>query len=87
MDINEVFYIKENVQKSYQNSPNLPYNKAFISGVVTRRVGGQLPPPSDNFLRAVKSKGGAKIRNCQNEILYKVCEFRLVNKFNDNSDN
>ena len=43
------------------------------SGVVAG--GGQSPPPSprpsDNFLGELKSKGGAKIRNCQCEILYK----------------
>ena len=31
--------------------------------------------PSDNFL------GGAKIRNCQCEIPYKICKVQLVNKF------
>ena len=31
-------------------------------------------PPSDNFLGATKSKGGAKIRNCQCEISYKLCK-------------
>ena len=29
-------------------------------------------PPSDNFLGALKSKGGAKIRNCQCQISYKI---------------
>ena len=33
------------------------------------------------FLAALKSKGGAKIRNCQCEILYKICKVQLVNKF------
>ena len=37
--------------------------------------------PSDNFLGALKSKGGAKIRNCQCEISYKICKVQLVNKF------
>ena len=36
---------------------------------------------SDNFLGAPKSKGGAKIRNCPCEILYKICKVQLVNKF------
>ena len=49
--------------------------------------GGQSPPsPSDNFLGALKSKGGAKIRNCQCEILYKICKIQLVNKFKDRSN-
>ena len=30
------------------------------------------PPPVTIFLLALKSKGGAKIRNCQCEILYKM---------------
>ena len=38
-------------------------------------------PPSDNFLGALKSKGGAKIRNCQCEISLKICKVQLVNKF------
>ena len=46
---------------------------------------GQLPPPSDNFLGALKSKRCAKIRNCQCEILYKICKVQLVNKFKDSS--
>ena len=29
----------------------------------------------------LKSKGGAKIRNCQCEILYKICKVQPVNKF------
>ena len=29
--------------------------------------------PTDNFLVALKSKGGAKIRNCQCEISHKIC--------------
>ena len=44
--------------------------------------GGQgARPPSDNFLGALKSKGGAKIRNCRCEISYKICKVQLVNKF------
>ena len=43
-------------------------------------------PPNDNFLGALKFKGGAKIRNCQCEILYKICKIQLVNKFNDSSN-
>ena len=42
---------------------------------------GKHRPPSDNFLGALKSKGGAKIRNCQCEISYKICKVQLVNKF------
>ena len=38
-------------------------------------------PPSDNFSGTLKSKGGAKIRNCQCEISYKICKVQLVNKF------
>ena len=51
---------------------------AVISGVV---AGGGHRPPSDNFLGALKSKGGAKIRNCQCEISYRICKVQLVNKF------
>ena len=43
-------------------------------------------PPSDNFLGALKSKGGAKICNCQCEILYKICKVQLVNEFKDSSN-
>ena len=44
--------------------------------------GGQgARPPIDNFLWALESKGGAKIRNCQCEISYKICKVQLVNKF------
>ena len=50
-------------------------------------AGGQGSRPlSDNFLGALKSKGGAKIRNCQCEILYKICKVQLVNKFKDSSN-
>ena len=35
--------------------------------------GGQ-SPPNDNFFGALKFKGGAKIRNRQCEILYKICK-------------
>ena len=34
---------------------------------------GGTGPSSDNFLGALKSKGGAKIHNCQCEISYKIC--------------
>ena len=51
----------------------------MTSGVVARRGGHGLP--CDNFLGALKSKGGAKIRNCQCEISYKICKVQLVNKF------
>ena len=43
-------------------------------------------PPSDNFLGALKSKGGGKIRNCQCEMLYKICKVQLDNKFKDSSN-
>ena len=58
------------------------------SGVVAEegRGGQSPPPPSDNFLGALKSKGGSKIRNCQCEILYKICKVELVNKFKDSSN-
>ena len=51
-------------------------------------LGGQgaVIPPSDNFLGALKSKGGAKIRNYQCEILYKICRVQLINKFKDSSN-
>ena len=54
-----------------------------ISGVL---AGGQSPPPSDNFLGALTSKGGAKIHNYRCEILYKTCKVQLVNRFKDSSD-
>ena len=43
--------------------------------------GGTGRAPSDNFLGALQSKGGAKIRNCQGEISYKICKVQLVTKF------
>ena len=43
-------------------------------------------PHSDNFLGALKFKGGAKIRHCQCEILYKMCKIQLLNKFKDTSN-
>ena len=49
-------------------------------------AGGKSPLSSDNFLGVLKSKGGAKIRNCQCEILYKICKVELVNKFKDSSN-
>ena len=39
------------------------------------------PPPREDFLGALKSKGGVKIRNCQCEISYKICKVQLVNRF------
>ena len=57
------------------------------SGVVARREGaGGTRLPSDNFLGTLKSKRGAKIRNCQCEILYKICKVQLVSKFKDSSN-
>ena len=44
-------------------------------------VGGGTGFPSENFLRTLKSKGGAKICNCQCEISYKICKVQLVNRF------
>ena len=44
-------------------------------------VGQGARPPTDNFLGALKSKGGAKICNCQCEISYKICKVQRVNKF------
>ena len=49
-------------------------------------VAGGSWPPSDKCLGALKSKGGAEIRRCQCEILYKICEVQLVNKFKDSSN-
>ena len=43
--------------------------------------GGRGSAPSDNFLGALKSEGGAEIRNCQCEIFFKVRKVQLVNKF------
>ena len=34
-------------------------------------------PPIDNFLGALKCKGGANIRNFQCEISYKICKASL----------
>ena len=51
----------------------------MTSGVMA--PGGHAPPPGDNFLGVLKSKGSAKIRNCQCEISYKICKVQLVNKF------
>ena len=48
--------------------------------------GGGGSSSSDNFLGALKSKGGAKIRNCQCEVLYKLCKVQLVNKFKDSNN-
>ena len=53
------------------------------SGVVAGGGGGGIgatPPLSDNFFRGAKVYGGAETRNCQCEILYKICEVRPVNK-------
>ena len=65
-------------------------NAIISSGVVAGGGGGGgaggSRPPSDNFLGALKSKGGAKIRNCQCKILYKICKVQLVNKFKDSSN-
>ena len=41
---------------------------------------GPFAPPSDNFLVVLKSKRGTKIRNCQCEILYKICKVQLFNR-------
>ena len=49
----------------------------MASGVV---AGGHAPP-SETFLGVLKSKGGAKIRNCQCEIPYKICKVQLLNRF------
>ena len=42
---------------------------------------GSRPPPSDNFLGALKSKGGAKIRNCQCEIHTEYVKVQLLQLF------
>ena len=41
---------------------------------------------SDNFLGALNSKGSDKVCNCRCEILYNICQVRLVNKFKDSSN-
>ena len=38
-------------------------------------------PSSEDFLGVLKSKGGAKIRNCHCEISYKICKVQLINRF------
>ena len=53
----------------------------LISGVVAGGGGQGARAPSDNFLGALKSKGGDKTRNCQCEVSYKICKVQLVNKF------
>ena len=42
--------------------------------------------PLVTIFRALKPKGGAKIRNCQCEILYKICKVQLVIKFKYSSN-
>ena len=54
--------------------------RGLSCGVVVMGGGGHAPP-SENFLEALKSKGGAKIRNCQCEISYKICKVQLVKRF------
>ena len=45
------------------------------------------PPPGLNRVKDAKVfKRGTKIRNCQCEILYKICKVQLVNKFKDSSN-
>ena len=56
---------------------NSEYHRQYVSEDV---------PPSDNFLGALKSKGGAKIRNCQCEILYKIRKVQVFNKIKDSSN-
>ena len=58
----------------------------MASGVVAEGDCPLPPPPSDNFLGALKSKGDDKIRNCQCEIVCKICKVQLVNKFKDSSN-
>ena len=48
--------------------------------------GGSRPLHSVNFLGALKSEEGAKIRNCRCEILYKICKVQLVNKSKHSSN-
>ena len=61
------------------------YNNQWRGGRGGGGQGGHVPP-SDNFLGALKSKGGAKIRNCQCEILYKIRKVQLFNKIKDSSN-
>ena len=57
-----------------------------LDGSQWRGGRGGSRPLSDNFLGALKSKGGAKIRNCRCEISNKICKVQLVNKFKDSSN-
>ena len=45
--------------------------------------GSRSPPPSDNFLGALKSKRGAKIRNSNVKYYTKYVKSSLSNKFKD----
>ena len=74
------------VQKNSTNSMKAIFFKlqrffpgVLSSGVVARGRGPG--PPSEKFLGALKSKGSAKIGNCQCEIPYKICKVQLVNRF------
>ena len=58
-------------------------NRGVVAG---GRGGGGGTGPSGKFLGALKSKGGTKIRNCQREILYKICQVQLDNEFKGSSN-
>ena len=52
---------------------------AYSTSVAWWSGGGTGPPVT--IFRGAKSKGGAKTRNCQCEISYKICKVQLVKKF------
>ena len=61
------------------NEPKELTNKQWRGGRGARA--GGTGPLSETFLGALKSEGGAKIRNYQCEISYKLCKVQLVNRF------
>ena len=48
--------------------------------------GGGAGAPSDNFLGALKSKGAAKVRNCQCEISYKILQIPACQQIQSGSN-
>ena len=65
------FPIVHRTQKLPQAKSNLAHAHYFKCLAVAWWPGG----------RVLKSKGGAKIGNCQCEISYKICKVQLVNRF------